>query len=82
MRKVFVAALNWNTDKDGLSQHFSSIGPVEEAIIIKDRDTRKSKGFGFVTFTNDDDAARAIQELNKSELDGKIITVDAARERR
>jgi len=82
MRKVFVAALNWNTDEDALSNHFSAIGPVEEAIIIKDRDTKRSKGFGFVTFANKEDADRAIQELDNSELDGKTIKVDIAKERR
>jgi cold-inducible RNA-binding protein len=81
MNKLFVASLSWNTDDKSLAQHFSQIGPVKEAIIIKDRETKKSRGFGFVTFENDQDAQRAIQELDNSTLDGKIIKVSMAKER-
>lgn len=82
MRKVFVAALSWDTDEKSLANHFNSIGPVEEAVVIKDRDTKRSRGFGFVTFENAEDAKRAVEELSNSVLDGKTISVDIAKERR
>lgn len=82
MRKVFVAALNWNTTEADLKKHFDQVGNVEEAIIIKDRDTKRSKGFGFVTFASKEDADLAIKKLDNSELDGKVIKVDIAKERR
>lgn len=81
MSKVFVASLSWNTDEGALSKHFSQVGDVEEAVIIKDRDTKRSKGFGFVTFANKGDADRAVQELDNTMLDGRTITVKPAKER-
>jgi RNA recognition motif-containing protein len=81
MSKVFVAPLSWNTDENSLSQHFSQVGEVKEAIVVKDRETKRSRGFGFVTFVNPDDAERAISELSNSELDGKSINVNIAKER-
>lgn len=82
MRKVFVASISWNTKESGLSDHFSQVGTVEEAIIIKDRETQRSRGFGFVTFSNSDEADRAIQELDNSLLDGKNIKVSIAKSKR
>jgi cold-inducible RNA-binding protein len=81
MSKVFVASISWNTNENGLRNHFSQVGTVEEAIIIKDRETKRSKGFGFVTFSNQDEANRAVQELDNSMLDGKTLRVNFAKER-
>ena len=81
MRKVFVASLSWNTDENGLANHFSQIGEVEDTVIVKDRETKRSRGFGFVTFANAEDAARAVKELDNSDLDGRTIKVNMAKER-
>jgi cold-inducible RNA-binding protein len=81
MRKVFVASISWNTDENGLSNHFSQIGEIEDVVIVKDKETRRSRGFGFVTFTNADDADRAVKELDNSVLDGRNIKVNLAKER-
>ena len=80
--KVFVASISWNTDNTGLKKHFSQIGTVEDAVIIKDRETKRSKGFGFVTFSSEEEASEAIQKLDNSLLDGKNIRVSLAREKR
>lgn len=82
MRKVFIASISWNTDEAGLSRHFSQIGEVEDVIIVKDRETKRSRGFGFVTFKNANDAAKAVQELDNSSLDGRNIRVNLAKERK
>lgn len=81
MNKVFVASISWNTNERGLANHFAQVGTVEEAIIIKDRETKRSKGFGFVTFASSDEASRAVKELDNSMLDGKTLKVNFAKER-
>lgn len=81
MNKIFVSSLSWNTDENSLSKHFSPVGTIKEAVVIKDRETKRSRGFGFVTFENSDEAQRAIKDLNNSVLDGKTIKVSIARER-
>lgn len=82
MRKIFVASLSWNTTVEGLKERFGPIGEIEDAVLIKDRDTGRSRGFGFITFANSEDASRAIQELDNSELDGRNIKVSLAKERK
>ncbi len=79
--KLFVGGLSWGTSSDGLLQAFEAYGEVVEAKVIMDRETGRSRGFGFVTFAQDDDAARAIEGLNDHELDGRQIRVNEARER-
>ena len=79
--KLFVGGLAWATDSDGLKSAFSEYGEVTEAKVISDRDTGRSRGFGFVTFA-DDQAAEAAKALNGTELDGRTIRVDTASERR
>lgn len=80
-KKLFVGSLAWATNDDGLNAHFAAIGPVESAKVITDRDSGRSKGFGFVEFASEDDAKKAIEQLNNSELDGRTITVNEARPR-
>lgn len=80
-KKLFVGSLAWATTDDSLKAHFEAIGTVEDAKVITDRDSGRSKGFGFVTFTDDDEGQKAIDELNNSELDGRTITVNEARPR-
>ena len=76
--KLFVGGLSWNTTDDGLMQAFAQFGDVTEAKVINDRDTGRSRGFGFVTFTDDAMAAEAIQAMDGSNLDGRTIRVNEA----
>ncbi|KAL1975139.1 hypothetical protein VTN31DRAFT_3531 [Thermomyces dupontii] len=78
MSKLFVGGLAWHTTDDTLRQGFERFGIVEEAIVVKDRDTNRSRGFGFVRFSNEADAEAAIQDMNNQEFDGRIIRVDRA----
>jgi len=77
--KLFVGGLSWNLKDEDLKTAFAEMGEVVEAVIIMDRDTGKSKGFGFVTMKTPEEAKKAITELNGKELDGKSITVGEAR---
>jgi cold-inducible RNA-binding protein len=79
--KLFVGSLSWNVTSEMLEEFFATIGSVASATVINDRDSGRSKGFGFVEFENDDDAKKAIDELNGKELDGRPITVNEARPR-
>lgn len=81
MKKLFVGGLAWATGDDGLRSAFEQFGPVTEARVITDRETGRSRGFGFVTFENAADADRATEEMNGAELDGRAIAVNEARER-
>jgi hypothetical protein len=78
MAKLFVGGLAWHTTDETLRQGFESYGNVEEAIVIKDRDTNRSRGFGFVRFASDQDADAAIAAMNNQEFDGRVIRVDKA----
>ncbi len=80
-KKVFVGGLAWTTNSDGLQTAFSKYGDISEAIVITDRDSGRSRGFGFVTF-EDDSAAKSSLELNGTDLDGRTIRVDLATEKR
>ncbi|KAF9083508.1 hypothetical protein BGX27_004075, partial [Mortierella sp. AM989] len=79
--KVFVGGLSWGTTEETLRDRFEQFGQVEEAVVVKDRDTGRSRGFGFVTFSNSAEADDAIKGLNEQELDGRTIRVDSASER-
>ena len=80
--KLFVGGLSWDTKEDGLKDFFSQVGKVEEVKIITDRISGRSKGFGFVTMSTEEEAKKAIEELNGKELDGRTLTVNEAREPR
>ncbi len=81
-KKLFIGSLAYATTDDTLASHFATIGPVASAKVILDRDNNnRSKGFGFVEYENDEDADRAIKELDQSELDGRTINVSEARPR-
>jgi RNA recognition motif-containing protein len=79
--KVYVGGLPWSTDNDALQGMFTSYGEVVEAKVITDRETGRSRGFGFVTFASEEEAKKAC-ELNGTELEGRTIRVDLARENR
>ena len=80
-KKLFVGGLSWDTTDDGLRQAFASYGEITEAKVITDRDTGRSRGFGFVTFAQDDDAKNAISKMDGTSLDGKTIKVNEAQEK-
>ncbi len=79
--KLFVGSLSWNVTDDQLRDFFAAAGKVASANVIVDRDSGRSKGFGFVEMENDDDAKKAVAELNGKELDGRAINVSEARPR-
>ncbi|MBI3947018.1 MAG: RNA-binding protein [Armatimonadetes bacterium] len=80
-KRVFVGGLSYDTTSEQLQSTFSAIGPVSSAEVVTDRETGRSRGFGFVEMPNDEDAATAIRQLNGSELDGRTLTVNEARAR-
>ena len=75
---IFVAKLNYSTSEDALRGTFEAFGTVDSVKIIMDRDTGRSKGFGFVEMPDDDEAREAISQLNESQLDGRTIVVKKA----
>jgi cold-inducible RNA-binding protein len=80
-RKLFVGGLSWNTNDDGLRQAFDRFGRIDEAKVILDRETGRSRGFGFVTFSDAESARAAMGEMNGTSLDGRNIKVNEAEER-
>ncbi|KAL2172414.1 hypothetical protein VTG60DRAFT_5689 [Thermothelomyces hinnuleus] len=78
MSKLFIGGLAWHTEEATLRQKFEEFGEVEEAAVVKDRDTGRSRGFGFVRYINEDDAQKAITAMNNVEFDGRQIRVDKA----
>jgi cold-inducible RNA-binding protein len=77
--KLFVGSLPYSTTDDDLAELFSGIGTVVSAKVIIDRDTGRSKGFGFVELSSDDEVKKAIDELNGKEIAGRTIVVNEAR---
>ncbi|KAM0925067.1 hypothetical protein ACQ4PT_004428 [Festuca glaucescens] len=80
--RCFVGGLAWATDDRGLEQAFGQYGEILDAKIINDRETGRSRGFGFVTFATDEAMRNAISEMNGKDLDGRNITVNEAQSRR
>ena len=80
-KKLFIGGLSWDTTDEGLRQAFASYGEITEAKVITDRDTGRSRGFGFVTFAQDDDAKTAISKMDGTSLDGKTLKVNEAQEK-
>jgi cold-inducible RNA-binding protein len=78
---IFVAKLNFSTQSEGLKEAFERFGEVESANVIMDRDSGRSKGFGFVEMPNDDEALAAINTLDGTDLDGRTISVKKAEPR-
>ncbi len=79
--KLFVGSLPFSTTDDDLQQLFAAHGTVDSARVMTDRETNRSRGFGFVEMSNDDEAKKAIDALNNSELSGRTIVVNEARPR-
>ncbi|MBI4130775.1 RNA-binding protein [Candidatus Roizmanbacteria bacterium] len=78
-KKVFVGGLAWATTDDKLREFFSQAGKVVSATVITDRMSGRSKGFGFVEYETEEEAQKAITELNGKELDGRKVAVNEAR---
>ena len=78
-KKLYVGNLPFSVTDESLSAHFSSFGTVESAKVITDRDTGRSKGFGFIEMSSDDEAEAAIKALNQKEFEGRPLTVNEAR---
>lgn len=79
--KLFVGSLSWDTTDETLQAFFEKLGEVQEAKVIFDRATGRSKGFGFVTMATEELANQAIEELDNQELDGRPIRISIARPR-
>jgi RNA recognition motif-containing protein len=80
-KKLYVGNLTYRVSSSDLEQLFSQFGSVESAEVISDRDTGRSKGFGFVEMSSDNEARAAIDALNDQEHDGRRLTVNEARPR-
>lgn len=78
--KLFVGSLPWAINNDSLRELFAQYGEVTEAVVITDRDSGRSKGFGFVTFSNEESAQKAL-EMDGKELEGRKIVVNVAKPR-
>lgn len=79
MKKLYVGNLSYDTTNDTLRDAFSKFGAVEEASVLQDKMSGRSRGFGFVTMTNDEEGDKAIESLNGQELDGRKLVVNEAR---
>ncbi len=79
--RLFVGSMSWDTTTEDLRTAFSQFGQVTDATVMMDRNTGRSRGFGFVTMEDRRDAARAVEALNGSELQGRSIVVNVATER-
>jgi RNA recognition motif-containing protein len=77
--KLYVGSLSYDTTEDGLKEFFSQAGTVASASIITDKMSGRSKGFGFVEMSSEEEAKKAVEMLNGKELDGRAIIVDEAR---
>lgn len=78
-KKLYVGGLSYSTTEDALKELFAQAGTIESATIIMDRMSGRSKGFGFVEMSSEDEAQKAIEMFNGKELDGRSITVNEAR---
>ncbi len=77
--KLYVGNLQFATTEEELTQLFSQAGTVDSARIVTDRDTGRSKGFGFVEMSSDDEAAKAVTQFNGQQFGGRTLTVSEAR---
>jgi len=80
--KIYVGNLSYSVDSENLRAAFAEFGTVDSAEVIVDRNTSRSRGFGFVEMNNDEEAKAAIEGLNGKDLDGRPLNVNEARPRR
>jgi RNA recognition motif-containing protein len=76
---IYISNLSYNVDDADLNDLFAEYGQVTSAKVITDRETGRSRGFGFVEMSNNEEAQKAIDELNQAEYDGKVINVNEAK---
>ncbi|MFT7183761.1 MAG: RNA recognition motif-containing protein [Oceanicoccus sp.] len=81
-KKLYIGNLSWGVATEDLRTAFEQYGEIEDAIVMTDRETGRSRGFGFVTFTNAEDAEAAVEAMHETELDGRPLTVNEARPKR
>ena len=79
--KIFVGGLNWDATDDDLRGSFGECGEITEAVIVNDRDTGRSRGFGFVTYSSDEEAKAAVEKFDGQDFMGRKLTVNEARQR-
>ena len=77
--KIYVGNLSFTTDENSLRSAFQAHGTVDEVAIVMDRETGRSRGFGFVTMPEDGEATNAISAMNSTDLDGRTLVVNEAR---
>lgn len=78
---IYVGNLSYSTDDDGLRTEFEQYGAVDSARVISDRESGRSRGFGFIEMPNDDEARAAIEGVNGKEVDGRALRVNEAQPR-
>jgi RNA recognition motif-containing protein len=78
-KRIYVGNLPWSVDKAGFEELFSPFGEIEEALVIANKYTGRSRGFGFVTYKNDADADKAMEAMNEKDVEGRKIVVKVAR---
>jgi cold-inducible RNA-binding protein len=79
--KLYVGNLSFSTSSEDLQQLFAQVGTVESATVVEDRDTGRSRGFGFVEMASKEEGEKAIEQFNGSDLNGRNLTVNEARPR-
>lgn len=81
-KKLFVGGLSWDTTDESLRSAFETFGEVSEAKVISDRDTGRSRGFGFVTFDEQADGEKAMSNMDGKEIDGRQVRVNEAQDKK
>ena len=81
-KKLFIGGLSWNTNEGGLRAAFEQFGQLDEVKVVVDRNTNRSRGFGFVEMSNGDEAQAAISAVNGKDVDGRALNVSEARPKR
>ena len=79
--KIFVGGLNWDATDDDLRENFGECGAITDAVVENDRDTGRSRGFGFVTYSSDEEAKAAVEKFDGQDFMGRKLTVNEARQR-
>lgn len=81
-RKIYIGNLSYNATEDSVRDAFNPFGGIDDLILIKDRDTGRLKGFGFITFDSAEAAEKAVSEMDGCQLDGRAIKVSIAQEKK
>jgi RNA recognition motif-containing protein len=77
--KLFIGNLDYTVTKEDLTEAFGKFGQIVDAVVITDRETRRSRGFGFVEFANEADAQTAVKEMNQQPIKGRNVNVNEAK---